>query len=87
MKLYSLQVEDLVMVLDEQLRAKASQIAQRLRKAGRRVDLVLEAKKMKWVFKVCSPLPNKCCGTPSGTASSSFTLSKDAWPTQNILQT
>ena len=51
-----LQVEDLVMVLDEQLRAKAAQIAQRLRKAGRRVDLVLESKKMKWVFKVCSPL-------------------------------
>lgn len=50
-----LQVEDLVMVLDEQLRSKAAQIAQRLRKAGRRVDLVLESKKMKWVFKVCSP--------------------------------
>ena len=44
------------MVLDEQLRAKAAQIAQRLRKAGRRVDLVLESKKMKWVFKVCNPL-------------------------------
>ena len=40
------------MVMDEQLRAKASSVAQRLRKAGRRVDLVLESKKMKWVFKV-----------------------------------
>ncbi len=49
------------MVLDEQLRAKAAQIAQRLRKAGRRVDLVLESKKMKWVFKVCSPLLTLCC--------------------------
>lgn len=45
------------MVLDEQLRAKASEIAQKLRKAGRRVDLVLEGKKMKWVFKVCVCLP------------------------------
>jgi len=41
------------MVLDGQLRAKASEISQKLRKAGRRVDLVLEGKKMKWVFKVC----------------------------------
>ena len=48
------QVEDLVIVLDESLRASASSIAQKLRKAGRRVDLVLEAKKMKWVFKVCA---------------------------------
>ena len=48
------QVEDLVIVLDESLRASASSIAQKLRRAGRRVDLVLEAKKMKWVFKVCA---------------------------------
>ncbi|CAK0787830.1 hypothetical protein CVIRNUC_011052 [Coccomyxa viridis] len=44
-------VEDLVIVLDESLRASASSIGQKLRRAGRRVDLVLEAKKMKWVFK------------------------------------
>ncbi len=48
------QVEDLVIVLDETLRASASSIGQKLRRAGRRVDLVLEAKKMKWVFKVCA---------------------------------
>ena len=50
------QVEDLVIVLDESLRASASSIAQKLRRVGRRVDLVLEAKKMKWVFKVCGIL-------------------------------
>lgn len=43
------------MAMDESLRADASSIAQKLRKAGRRVDLVLEPKKIKWVFKVrCS---------------------------------
>ena len=41
------------MVMDEALRKEASGVAQQLRKAGRSVDLVLEAKKMKWVFKVC----------------------------------
>lgn len=50
------QVEDLVVVLGESLRSQGSAIAQRLRKAGRRVDLVLEAKKMKWVFKVRVPV-------------------------------
>jgi len=48
----ALQVEDLVVVMDEGLREHASGIAQQLRRAGRRVDLVLESKKMKWVFKV-----------------------------------
>lgn len=52
----SVQVEDLVVVLGESLRSQGSAIAQRLRKGGRRVDLVLEAKKMKWVFKVCVPV-------------------------------
>ena len=46
------QVDDLVVVMDEALRDGASGVAQRLRRAGRSVDLVLEAKKMKWVFKV-----------------------------------
>ncbi|CAL8472101.1 g11643 [Coccomyxa elongata] len=45
------EVEDLVVVMDEALRGHAAGIAQRLRRAGRRVDLVLESKKMKWVFK------------------------------------
>lgn len=45
------QVDDVVVPLDASLRAAASGIATRLRRAGRRVDLVLEAKKMKWAFK------------------------------------
>ena len=36
----------------EALRPEATAVAQRLRRAGRRVDLVLEDKKMKWAFKV-----------------------------------
>jgi hypothetical protein len=40
------------MSMDESLRPQACAIAQRLRAAGRRVDLVLEDKKMKWAFKV-----------------------------------
>ena len=45
-----------MVVMDEALRDGASGVAQRLRRAGRSVDLVLEAKKMKWVFKV-----GACC--------------------------
>ncbi|GAB4820264.1 hypothetical protein N2152v2_007310 [Parachlorella kessleri] len=44
-------VDDLVMSLDESLRPQACTIAQRLRQAGRRVDLVLESKKLKWAFR------------------------------------
>jgi histidyl-tRNA synthetase len=51
-RLAGVQVDDLVVAMDEGLREAASGIAQQLRRAGRRVDLVLEAKKMKWVFKV-----------------------------------
>ena len=40
------------MAMDEALRPAAIAAAQRLRGAGRRVDLLLEPKKMKWVFKV-----------------------------------
>lgn len=36
---------------DEALRPQATAIAQRLRAAGRRVDLVLEPKRLKWAFK------------------------------------
>lgn len=42
----------MVMPLDGALRGAASGIAQKLRRAGRSVDLVLEGKKMKWAFKV-----------------------------------
>lgn len=44
-------VDDLVMAQEEGLRLEATTVAARLRAAGRRVDLVLEPKKMKWVFK------------------------------------
>ncbi|KXZ54423.1 hypothetical protein GPECTOR_5g77 [Gonium pectorale] len=44
-------VDDVVVPLDASLRPAAAGIASRLRRAGRRVDLVLEAKKMKWAFK------------------------------------
>lgn len=37
--------------MDESLRPEACGIASQLRGKGRSVDLVLQAKKMKWVFK------------------------------------
>ncbi len=40
------------MVMDEVLRPAACEVAARLRKSGRTVDLILEPKKMKQVFKV-----------------------------------
>ena len=46
------QVQDVVMVMDESLRPAGCQVAARLRQVGRTVDLILEAKKMKQVFKV-----------------------------------
>jgi hypothetical protein len=45
-------VDDVVVALDESLRAASAGVAQKLRRAGRSVELVLEAKKMKWAFKV-----------------------------------
>ncbi|MEW5298478.1 MAG: hypothetical protein WDW36_001596 [Sanguina aurantia] len=45
------QVDDIVVALDESLRPAASGIAMQLRRAGRRVELVLEPKKMKWALK------------------------------------
>lgn len=44
-------VDDVVLVLDDALRAAGSGVAAALRGKGRRVDLVLEAKRMKWAFK------------------------------------
>jgi histidyl-tRNA synthetase len=46
-----LQVDDVIMVMDETLRPAACGIAAKLRAAGRRVDVILEAKRMKWAFK------------------------------------
>lgn len=45
------QVDDLVCPFNEALRGPAMQIAGRLREQGRVVDLVLEEKKIKWIFK------------------------------------
>lgn len=45
------QVDDVIVALDEGLRPQASGVAYGLRRAGRRVELVLESKKMKWAFK------------------------------------
>ena len=47
----SLGVEDVVFGMGSELRGPAMQVAGRLRSSGRSVDLVLEDKKMKWVFK------------------------------------
>ena len=47
----SSRVSDVVFSMDESLRGAAMEVSARLRGAGRTVDLVLEPKKMKWVFK------------------------------------
>ena len=44
-------VGDVVFGIGTELRGAAMQVAAKLRSAGRTVDLVLEDKKMKWVFK------------------------------------
>mmetsp|Transcript_7880 Transcript_7880/g.29189 ORF Transcript_7880/g.29189 Transcript_7880/m.29189 type:complete len:492 (+) Transcript_7880:393-1868(+) len=44
-------IEDIVVALDEDLRPQAVSVASKLRAQGRKVDVVLQAKKMKWVFK------------------------------------
>ena len=44
-------VGDVVFGMGSELRGAAMQVAAKLRSAGRTVDLVLEEKKMKWVFK------------------------------------
>jgi hypothetical protein len=45
-------VDDVIVALDEALRPAASGVAHGLRRAGRMVELVMEAKKMKWAFNV-----------------------------------
>ena len=44
-------VDDIVFAMNEELRGAAMQVANKLRKNGRNVDLILEERKMKWVFK------------------------------------
>ena len=65
------QVEDLVVAMDEALRPAAIAAAQRLRAAGRRVDLLLEPRKMKWVFKArCAwSIVRGACAVPAGSRS------------------
>ena len=46
------QVDDLVVAMTEKLRPQASRVARQLRMQGRQVDLLLQSKKMKQVFKV-----------------------------------
>ena len=47
----SSRVEDVVFCMDESLRDASMAVASKLREGGRSVDLVLESKKMKWIFK------------------------------------
>ena len=44
-------VDDLVFAFDAELRPAAVQVAARLRRAGRSVDLILEDKKVRWAFR------------------------------------
>ncbi|XP_077226158.1 histidine--tRNA ligase, chloroplastic/mitochondrial-like [Tasmannia lanceolata] len=45
------QVDDIVFPLDQELQGPAAMVASTLRQKGRSVDLVLEDKRLKWVFK------------------------------------
>ncbi|KAK7245100.1 hypothetical protein RIF29_39934 [Crotalaria pallida] len=47
----SLQIDNIVCALDEDLQAAAAMVASLLREKGQNVDLVLENKPLKWVFK------------------------------------
>ncbi|KAL3684003.1 hypothetical protein R1sor_002025 [Riccia sorocarpa] len=53
------EVDDIVMPLEEQLRPQAAAVAARLRACGRRVDVVMGNKKMKWAFKHAERLQAK----------------------------
>ena len=44
-------VDDLIIAVDETLRPEVCRLASRLRAAGRSVDVVLDARRLKWVFK------------------------------------
>lgn len=62
------QVEDLVMAMDETLRPAACTIAAKLRAAGRRVDVVLESKRLKWAFKVWEDWQASSCEEQAAVA-------------------
>ena len=67
-------VEDVVFGMGSELRGSAMQVAGRLRSSGRSVDLVLEEKKMKWVFKHAER-----CG-----AARLVMVMPDEWATGNV---
>ena len=48
---YKRQVQDIVFGMGTELRGAAMEVASAIRSGGRSADLVLEDKKMKWVFK------------------------------------
>jgi len=47
------EIEDVVVALSPDLQKHTGAVARRLRAQGRKVDVVLEPKKLKWVFKHC----------------------------------
>ena len=47
-------MDDFVFVVDEELRPVGCRVALGLRRQGRRVDLGLDARRIKWAFKVPS---------------------------------
>ena len=67
------QVDDLVVAMDEALRPAAVAAAVRLRGAGRSVDLLLEPRKMRAVFKA------RACGRPAAGAAAAVPA-PSAWP-------
>jgi histidyl-tRNA synthetase len=67
-------VDDVVFAMDESLRAPAVELAMRLRRTGRSVDLVLEPKKAKWAFKHADRLH----------ASRVMVLGLDEWATRSV---
>lgn len=54
-----LEVDDIIFPLEENLRPQAAMIAYRMRNSGRAVELVLESKRLKWVFKHAERLQAK----------------------------
>jgi histidyl-tRNA synthetase len=54
-------VDTVVFAMNQDLYAPAVGVASVLRKAGQSVDVVLEAKKLKWVFKHADRIGAKYC--------------------------
>lgn len=54
-------MDSVVFAMNEDLYPAAVDVATRLRQAGQKVDLILEAKKPKWVFKYADRIQSKYC--------------------------